>query len=236
MRQNCRISMGIYALTAGPAFPESQRERPPDGRSAHGTESRKRSSGQPCGRTSTEDGSPPCSPQMPSLMSGRVCLPQLNGHLHELADAVLVETGERIGLVDLLVVVGAEELAGVVAAEAEGHLGQVVGAEGEELGLLGDLVGGQQPRAGSRSWCRPCTSSSTPCSSMTFLAVSSNDLLDVGQLLDLADQRDHDFRMDVVAILLLDLDGRLDDRTGLHLGDFRIASPPDGSRGGPSSG
>jgi hypothetical protein len=31
-----------------------------------------------------------------------------------------------------------QELAGVVAGEAEGHLGQVVGAEGEELGLGGD--------------------------------------------------------------------------------------------------
>ena len=50
-------------------------------------------------------------------------------------------------LVDLLVVVSAQELAGIVAGEAEGHLGQVVGAEGEELGLLGDLVGGQS-RAG----------------------------------------------------------------------------------------
>ena len=69
-------------------------------------------------------------------------LAQLHGHLHQLAHALLVHVGEGIGLVDLLVVVVAEELAGVVAAEAEGHLGQVVGAEGEELGLGGDLVGG----------------------------------------------------------------------------------------------
>ena len=68
---------------------------------------------------------------------------QLGGHLHQLAHASLVQLGEGIALVDLLVVVSAQELAGVVAGEAEGHLGQVVGAEGEELGLLGDLVGGQ---------------------------------------------------------------------------------------------
>ena len=61
-------------------------------------------------------------------------LAELNGHLNELADAVLVKTSERIRFVDLLVVVRAEELAGVVAGEAEGHLGQI---------------------AGSRSWCRP---------------------------------------------------------------------------------
>ena len=31
----------------------------------------------------------------------------------------------------------------VVAADAEGGLGEVVGAEAEELGLFGDLVGGE---------------------------------------------------------------------------------------------
>ena len=62
---------------------------------------------------------------------------------NELADADLVEACERVALVDLLVVVRAEELAGVVTAEAEGHLGQVVGAEGEELSLRRDLVCGQ---------------------------------------------------------------------------------------------
>ena len=40
------------------------------------------------------------------------------GHLHELAHADLVELGERVVLVDLLVVVRAEELAGIVTAEA----------------------------------------------------------------------------------------------------------------------
>ena len=71
---------------------------------------------------------------------GAGLLAQLGGHGHQLAYAVLIQVGEGIGLIDLLVVVVAQELAGVVAGEAEGHLGQVVGAEGEELGLLGDLV------------------------------------------------------------------------------------------------
>ena len=34
---------------------------------------------------------------------------------------------------------------GVVAGVAEGHLGQVVGAEREELGYAGHLVGGDTP-------------------------------------------------------------------------------------------
>ena len=67
----------------------------------------------------------------------------LGGHLHQLAHADLIQAGEGIALVDLVVVVGGQELAGIVTAEAEGHLGQVVRAEGEELGLLGDLVGGE---------------------------------------------------------------------------------------------
>ena len=208
MRRNCRISVEAYTIRADPAFPESQRERPPDGRSAHGTESRKRSSGQPCGRTSTEDGSPPCSPQMPSLMSGRVCLPSLAAICNELADAVLVQAGERIRLVDLLVVVRAEE--------------------------LGRRRHGRSRRSsGSGRWCRRRrTRASLAISSAvtaargisimvpTFIrharqprlvddlrrrypARSSSRRL---ELLDLADQRDHDFGTHVaVGMLLLDV-------------------------------
>src|SRR3546814_3362882 len=43
--------------------------------------------------------------------------------------------------------VGTEEISGIVARQAEAGLGQVVGAEGEELGALGDLGG---PQAGTR--------------------------------------------------------------------------------------
>ena len=92
-------------------------------------------------QNSTEEGSPPCSPQMPILRSGLVCAAELDSHFDELADAGLVESGKRVGLEDLLLIVGVQELAGVVTGEAEGHLGEVVCAEGEELGFLGDLVG-----------------------------------------------------------------------------------------------
>ena len=54
-------------------------------------------------------------------------------HLHELAYADLVELRERIALVDLSLVVSAEELARVVAAETERHLRQVVRTEAEVL-------------------------------------------------------------------------------------------------------
>src|SRR5512137_2281122 len=59
-------------------------------------------------------------PRLPAL---------LDGHTHELADAVAVEDLERVLGVDLLLDVRAEEAGGVVAADAERRLGQVVGAE-----------------------------------------------------------------------------------------------------------
>ena len=45
---------------------------------------------------------------------GANCLARLNRHIHELAYTILVELGERIVLEDLVVVVRAEELAGIV--------------------------------------------------------------------------------------------------------------------------
>ena len=77
------------------------------------------------------------------LQVGAGLAAQGSGHLDQLANAVLIQAGEGIALIDLAGVVGIQELTGVVTGEAEGHLGQVVGAEAEELGLRGDLVGGE---------------------------------------------------------------------------------------------
>ena len=55
---------------------------------------------------------------------------QLRRHLDEAADACLIKLGERVGFVDLAVVVGRNELARVVTGEAEAHLRQIVRAEG----------------------------------------------------------------------------------------------------------
>ena len=61
-------------------------------------------------------------------------------NFHQFADAGLVNGLERVAGQDLLGDIGLQELVGVVAREAERHLGQVVGAEGEELGFFGDQV------------------------------------------------------------------------------------------------
>ena len=56
----------------------------------------------------------------------------------------LVEHLERIVLDDAVLEVVGQEAAGVVAGQAPGGLGEVVGAEGEELRLARDLVGGER--------------------------------------------------------------------------------------------
>ena len=98
-------------------------------------------------KKSIESGSPPCSPQTPSL---RCCLrlaAQPRAHPHQLADAGRVDRLERRAVDDLALEVGGEELRlDVVAREAERRLREVVRAEREEVGVVGDLVG-QEARA-----------------------------------------------------------------------------------------
>ena len=121
---------------------------------------------------------------------------QLARHLDQTAHAGLIELGERIGLVDLAVIVGREELARVVAAEAEGHLRQVVRAEGEERGLLGDLVGGQG-RARDLDHRADLVFHVGAGFLDDLLRGLVNDGLDIGQLLRLANQRNHDLGHDL---------------------------------------
>src|SRR4029077_15850985 len=62
---------------------------------------------------------------------------------HQAADALFVDGLERVAREDLLLEVADDERAlGVVAAESKRGLREIVGAEGEELGLLRDLAGG----------------------------------------------------------------------------------------------
>jgi len=147
---------------------------------------------------------------------------QLGGHVHQLANALLVQTGEGILLVDLLVVVGAQELAGVVTAEAEGHLGQVVGAKGEELCLLGDLVGGDG-RPGDLDHGAHMVLHGDAGLGDDLVGGLHHHVLDELQFLDLAHQGDHDLGLHLpVGVGLLDVDSGLDDGAGLHGGDLRV--------------
>ena len=147
---------------------------------------------------------------------------ELNGHLHKFADADRIQTGERIGLVDLILVVGGQELAGIVAREAERHLRQIVRAEAEELRLFGDLVG-------SKSCTRDLDHRAdfileVDARSLDhFVCSLDDDILHELHFLDLAGERDHDLGDDVpFGMTCLDGDRSLDDRIGLHHGDLRI--------------
>ena len=116
----------------------------PAGRSAPGRASSSRSRARPRRRSAIDSGSPPCSPHTPTLRSGTGGPAPLGAEADQLADAVGVDHLERVALEQALLQIGRHHPAlDVVAAEAERHLGQVVGAEGEELGLLGDLAGPQ---------------------------------------------------------------------------------------------
>src|SRR5215469_6025905 len=69
-----------------------------------------------------------------------------NAPLHEHANALSVERLERVGGKHtrlLLIHVVRQEAAGVIAREAHGGLGKVVGSEGEEFGDFADFVGKQ---------------------------------------------------------------------------------------------
>src|SRR5262245_66050624 len=83
------------------------------------------------------------------------------GDVDQFAHALDIEGGERVVLEDAALAILLEERGGVVAAETKGSLGEIVGAEAEELGRLGDLGGAQRGarqfdheigRASGRRW------------------------------------------------------------------------------------
>ena len=67
---------------------------------------------------------------------------QFDADFDQFTGSASVEGLEGIGFEDTLADVIFEEFSGVVAGEAHAHVGEVVGAEGEEFGFLGDFIGG----------------------------------------------------------------------------------------------
>ena len=137
--RGCGSSL-VYGTTTLAAVPLGQL---PIERSARGTGCTRRSPNRPQLQKPTEAGSPPCSPQIPILSLVFVLRPFLNAHFNQLADTFLIERLERVNRDDLVLDVIGQETADVVAAVAERHLGQVVGAEAEEVGVLGDFISRQ---------------------------------------------------------------------------------------------
>ena len=147
---------------------------------------------------------------------------EFDRHIHQFADADLVEPCKRIGFVDLVLVVRGQELAGVVAREAEGHLRQIVRAEAEEFRLFGDLVGGER-RARDLDHRADFVLDVALRLGDELIGHFDDDVFDELHFLDFARERDHDLGNDVpVGMLFLDVDGSLDDGGRLHARDFGV--------------
>ena len=148
----------------------------------------------------------------------------LDGHGHELADAGLIDAGEGVLGQDLPVLVFHQEtLLGVIARDAVGRLCQIVGAEREELGILGNLTGGQRGTRDLDHRAELVADLGALLLDHLLRDLFESRLLHL-QLVDVAGERDHDLRMDVHPVLGT-LDSRLDDGPHLHLGQFGDVDP-----------
>ncbi len=103
---------------------------------------------------------------------GRCGCGALGGHLDQLADAVEIERDERVVLDNAFPLVGRDKGGRVVARDAEGRLGQVVGAEGEEFGGCSAMTWARIAARGS-SIIVPADRRSAPLSFATSSATRS---------------------------------------------------------------
>ena len=150
----------------------------------------------------------------------------LAGEAHERTDAGRVDRLERILLEHPLLDVRGEERSDVVAAEAESHLREVVGAEAEEVGDLGDLVGGD---GRARDLDHGADRDVEPVLASGLHALLGTDCRDrlLGQLAKKhelllgADERMHDLGLRV-DLLRAAFDRSFDDGANLHLENLGI--------------
>ena len=114
-------------------------------------------------------------------------------HLHESPDALRVDRLERIERENALRGVPRQDRRGVVAREAEGHLGEIVGAEGEEIrARLGERP--RDERRAGRLDHHPNLVLDGRVSGRVehLLRDGAHDVSLVGELVDGGDEGDHD--------------------------------------------
>ena len=171
-------------------------------------------------------GSPPCSPQTPSASDG------FTARARSIAIAtspptVLSSIVSKGLLVDdaALHVAGQEAALGIVAGEAERRLGQIVRPEAEELGVGGDLAGGQ---AGRRQLDHRPDREHPPAEDPSHRALhrGAEDL----ELGCERDQRDHHLQSREIP-LRGHLQGCFGDRPCLHLVNPAEMEPEPGAAG-----
>ncbi len=140
--------------------------------------------------------------------------------LHELADAGLVDRGERIGFDYLVLLICADERTRVVAAHAKACLSEVVRAKAEELRRLCNLVGREGAARDLDHSADHIVELDLFLGHDLFCDAMNDCDLQIELFLE-SDKRNHDFWLDLDAHFL-DLCCSFKDCASLHLGDLRI--------------
>ncbi len=134
------------------------------------------------------------------------------------ADALGIEDRERIVGQNAAVDVRRQEAAGVIARQAERGLREVVGAEREEVGVLGDAVG---DHARARQLDHRADGVRDPGARERLVHRGDDERAQPPELLGVHHERDHDLGVNGDAGLA-DLDRRLADRLHLDLVDLGV--------------
>ena len=150
------------------------------------------------------------------------CTTVLSSPAHQFADTVYIDMSKRIGIIDVLIIVGLQELACIITREAECHLRQIVRSEGEELSRFSQFTG-IDSAARNFDHRTNVVDHLDIGSSDRLIRSLTDDVSDIIELLLLTNQRNHDFRLQVPArMFLVYIDGSVDDGTRLHDTDLRI--------------
>ena len=145
----------------------------------------------------------------------------LDGDPDEITDALLVQAHEGVLIEDALLEVGRQEAPGVVPADAEGGLGQVIGAEGEEFSGLCEVCS-PQGSAGQFDHGPDLVFDDKAALAHDRAGDPVGKGPEETHFLALRDQGVHDLRDRSRRSALGDLAGGLEDRPDLHLVDLGI--------------
>ena len=145
------------------------------------------------------------------------------GHPHERADALAVDRLERRAGNDVLVDIAHDDRSlDVVAREPEGGLGEVVGTEREEVGVLGEGAGHD---ARARQFDHRADGVIGALAHALLLRDPHDQFAYQRELAVVVDQRDHHLGVRRAAGAFAHRARRAHDRRDLHLVDLRVQDP-----------
>mmetsp|Transcript_24980 Transcript_24980/g.45231 ORF Transcript_24980/g.45231 Transcript_24980/m.45231 type:complete len:200 (+) Transcript_24980:239-838(+) len=144
-------------------------------------------------------------------------------HFNELANSFDIQSYKRIVQQDALFHVLWQEGADIISRVPKGHLRQIVGTKGKEVGLLCDLVG---DKSGTRNLNHG--SNLVIASLASLLKDLSSHLTNQGSLMTelfyFSDKGDHYIGSGVNASVN-SIQGSLENGSGLHFNNFRSGNP-----------